>query len=190
MDDRLLKLSFNQNIESFKAINTGIPQGSPISPILFLIYIRGLFTSPSVKYLLYMDDISVIVASTSFYRNIGILEREVDRLVSIGQQNAISFDIAKTELIHFTGAKEAKKHSLELPDNTVIQPKSLIKWLGIYFDPNLTFKEHVAIRTSQAKSAYLRMARLANSEKGLTPFALRQLYLACVVSVADYGSIL
>src|SRR5665213_15810 len=33
------------------------------------------------------------------------------------------------------------------------------------------------------------MARLANSEKGLTPFALRQLYLACVVSVADYGSV-
>ena len=34
------------------------------------------------------------------------------------------------------------------------------------------------------------MARLANSEKGLTPFALRQLYLACVVSVADYGSVI
>ena len=34
------------------------------------------------------------------------------------------------------------------------------------------------------------MARLANSERGLTPFALRQLYLACIVSVADYGSII
>ena len=34
------------------------------------------------------------------------------------------------------------------------------------------------------------MARLANSERGLTPFALRQLYLAYVVSVADYRSII
>ena len=34
------------------------------------------------------------------------------------------------------------------------------------------------------------MARLANSEKGLTPFALRQLYQACIVSVADYGSVI
>ena len=190
LNDRLLKLSFNQNIESFKAVNTGIPQGSPISPILFLIYIRGLFTTPSIKYLSYIDDISVTVASTSFYRNIGILEREIDRLVSVGQKSAISFDIAKTELLHFTGAKEAQKHSLDLPDNTTIQPKSLIKWLGVYFNPNLTFKEHVAIRTLQAKSAYLRMARLANSERGLTPFALRQLYQACVVSVADYGSVI
>ena len=99
----------------------------------------------SVKYLSYIDDISVIVASTSFYRNIGILERKIDRLVFVDKQNAISFDIAKTELIHFTGLKEAKKHSLILSDNTVIQPKSLVKWLGIYFDPNLIFKEYIAI---------------------------------------------
>ena len=190
LDHRLLKLSFNQNTESFKDINTGIPQGSPISPILFLVYIRGLFTSPSVKYLSYIDDISITATSTSFYRNIRVLEREVERLITFGRQSAISFDIAKTELIHFTTSKAAKKYSLSLPDNTIIQPKALIKWLGIYFDQNLTFKEHVAIRSSQAKSAYLRMARLANSEKGLTPFALRQLYLACVVSVADYGSVI
>lgn len=190
LDNRLIKLSFNQNTESFKPINTGIPQGSPISPILFLIYIRGLFISPGVKYLSYIDDISITTSSMSYYRNIRVLEREVDRLFLAGQQNAISFDIAKTELIHFSSTKEAKKHCLKLPNDSSIQPKALVKWLGVYFDRNLTFKEHVAIRTSQAKSAYLRMARLANSERGLTPFALRQLYLACIVSVADYGSII
>ena len=46
----------------------------------------------------------------------------------------------------------------------------------------------MAIHTSQARSAFNRMARLANSEKGLTPFAMRQLYTACITSVADYGS--
>lgn len=187
---RQLKLTFNSNIEEFREVNTGIPQGSPISPILFLIYIRGLFTSQSVKYLSYIDDISITVSSTSFYRNIRLLEREADRLITVGKQHAISFDIAKTELIHYTKSKKAKKYTLNLPGDMNIAPKTLVKWLGIYFDPNLTFKEHVAIRTSQAKSAYLRMARLANSERGLTPFALRQLYLACVVSVADYGSII
>jgi ribonuclease HI len=190
LDDRRLQLTFNSNMEEFKEVKTGIPQGSPISPILFLIYIRGLFTSPAVKYLSYIDDISITVASTSYNRNIRLLEREVQRLIEVGEENAISFDIAKTELIHYTTSKEAKKYSLGLPGDATISPKTLVKWLGIYFDPNLTFKQHVAIRASQAKSAYLRMARLANSEKGLTPFALRQLYLACVVSVADYGSII
>ena len=46
----------------------------------------------------------------------------------------------------------------------------------------------MAICTSQARSVFNCMTRLANTGKGLTPFALRQLYIACITSVADYGS--
>ena len=63
----------------------------------------------------------------------------------------------------------------------------MVRWLGVWFDQGLTFKYHVAFRVSQAKSTFYRMNRLANSERGLTPFAMRQLYLGCVTSVADYG---
>ena len=66
----------------------------------------------------------------------------------------------------------------------------MVRWLGIWFDSGLTFKQHVATRTSQARSAFQRMARLANTERGLSPRAIRQLYIACVTSVADYGSVI
>jgi hypothetical protein len=59
IEDRKLRLSFDNNIEEFSLINTGIPQGSPISPILFLIYIRDLFNSKFIIYLSYADDISL-----------------------------------------------------------------------------------------------------------------------------------
>jgi len=58
----------------------------------------------------------------------------------------------------------------------------------VWFDLNLTFKQYMAIRTNQARSAFNRMARLINSEKGLTPFAIRQLYTAYITSVTDYRS--
>ena len=105
-----------------------------------------------------------------------------------GPKNAIEFDLEKTELMHFTTGKEAKTANLRLPNGKIINPKEIVKWLGITFDPGLTFKKHVATRTSQARSAFQRMTRLANTAKGLSPFAVRQLYLACVTSVADYGS--
>ncbi len=190
LSDRVLRLSFDNQTEQFIDIDTGIPQGSPISPILFLIYIRNLFTDQNVKFISYIDDISLTTTSNSLKRNVKVLERSVTSLYRLAKDSCIQFDLAKTELLHFTTAKQAKRAKLILPDNTVVKPSPLVKWLGVYFDPNLTFKQHVATRVAQAKSAFYRMVRIANSENGLSPFALRQLYLACVASIADYGAII
>ena len=187
LEDRIIRLTFNNQTEDFKSINTGIPQGSPISLILFLIYIRDLFKSKNIKLLLYINDLGLIASSTSFKKNIKILEREAKELVQLGIEYSISFDIEKTDLIHFFYQNPL---SLELPNNTTLVPKKLVKWLGIYFDLNLKFKEYRSIRTSEGKQMFYRINRLASITKGLSPFALRQLYLACVTSVTDYSSIL
>jgi nicotinic acid phosphoribosyltransferase len=185
----MLRLSFDGQTEEFSTIDTGIPQGSPISPILFLIYIRDLFPSTAVKILSYIDDIALTISSTSLKKNIKILEREVTKIHQLGAVNAIQFDLDKTELIHFINSAEAKTTTLRLPNGETIQPKEIVRWLGIWFDSGLTFKQHIAIRVSQARSAFYRMNRLANTERGLSPFSMRQLYQACVTSIADYGSI-
>ncbi|KAH7563621.1 hypothetical protein BM1_00668 [Bipolaris maydis] len=188
LSNRSLRLAFDGQIEEFSEINAGIPQGSPVSPIFFLIYIRDLFPQIDGFQLSYIDDISITTSSTSIKKNVKILQREVNKLVTKGKQLAIEFDIAKTELIHYTKNKRRKEIPLELPSKEKIYHKDTIKWLGVYLDNKLSFREHVAIRASQAKTAFNRLGRLANIDRGLSPFAIRQLYLACVTSIADYGS--
>ena len=190
LEQRTLQLEFDGERESFSEIKTGIPQGSPVSPILFLIYIQGLFTSNTVKIISYMDDITLTTASSSLNKNIKILEREASKVINLGLKDAVQFDLTKTELMHFTGIKKAQEMSITLPDGKTVQPSQSIKWLGIWFDPGLKFRKHIKIRTSQATQSFFRMARLANTEKGLSPAALRQIYLACVISIADYGSVI
>ncbi len=128
LGDRVLRLSFDSQLEDFSRIETGIPQGSPISPILFLIYIRDLLPSlaSSVRVLSYIDDIALPTSSTSLKKNVHILEREVAKLQELATENAIEFDVAKTELIYFTRMKEAKTASLGLPNGELVQPKELV----------------------------------------------------------------
>ena len=155
LDNQVLRLAFNNSIKAFKSILTSIPQGSPISPILFLIYIRDLFKSANIKFRSYLDDISLTTSSNSLKKNIKTLEREVKDIFELGTKNAISFDIEKTELIHFDSSKN--KPSLKLLNGAIVLPSKVVKWLGIYYNEKLSFKEHIAFRTSKAKQAFYRV---------------------------------
>ena len=60
----------------------------------------------------------------------------------------IKFDLSKTKLIYFTKARTAREASLRLPNQELVQPQELVRWLGIWFNSSLTFKQHLAIRVS------------------------------------------
>ena len=59
--------------------------------------------------------------------------------MSKAKETAISFNIGKTELIHFYNKHTTIKKGLKLRD-TEISPKPLVRWLGVFLDSKLTFK--------------------------------------------------
>lgn len=102
------------------------------------------------------------MSSTSLKKNIRTLEEEAKSLYKLASLSKIEFDLDKTELIHFTKLKEAQLINLTLPNGIIVKPKDLVRWLGIWFDHGLTFKQHLAIRIQQAENNFYQMARLAN----------------------------
>ena len=125
LDDRVLRLAFDNSIEAFRSILTGIPQGSPISPILFLIYIRDLFKSVNIRFGSYLDDITLTTASNSLKKNIKTLEREVKDIFNLRDKNAISFNKDKTKLIYFDNSKN--KPSLKLLNRELVSLSKVVK---------------------------------------------------------------
>ena len=191
LTNRRLQLAFDGEISNSVSINAGIPQGSPVSPILFLIYISQMFKSNakklvSVRLISYIDDIAIIVSSKTIRQNCRLLQNAAIELIKWGENHYIEFDMTKTELIHFGHAKRLLKYPVKIMQNTVF-PKEIVKWLGIWFDRKLSFKTHVEKRIASATRIFYSISRLANTERGLSFQAIRQLYLACIVSLADYG---
>jgi hypothetical protein len=118
-----------------------------------------------------------------------VLQREVKKLTQTGQSQAIQFDLAKTELLHFAKSERARATTITLPIGERIRPaQNAVRWLGIWFDLFLNFKEYIKIRAIKALATFNRMDRLANLENGLTANSLRQIYQACVNSSLDYSS--
>ena len=190
LTNRKMKLAFDGEImNNSVSINAGIFQGSPVSPILFLIYISQLFKSNSnlsVRMISYIDDIFLVVSSKTIQENCRILQNAVKKLINWGNNHYIEFDMKKTELIHFDYSNKSLKCPVKIM-KTSIFPKEVVKWLGIWFDRKLSFKVHVEKRIAAASRMFYSISKLANTERGLSFQALRQLYIACVVSVADYG---
>jgi len=56
-----------------------------------------------------------------------MIEREAERLVRAGENSAISFNIAKTELLHFSSLKAATEATLQMPDKSTVTPKQVVK---------------------------------------------------------------
>jgi hypothetical protein len=158
MTDRFTKLSFDGQSDSLKPINTGIPQGSPVSPILFLIYLRPLFDvinkhHPNIECPSYIDDIGLIVSGKSQQRN----AEHLNQVVKTGaDNNGITFDGPKTELIHFDKSRNpnTENNFVTLPTSNIIHPTTTVRWLGIWLDNKLSFKEHIKIKTTAATRAY------------------------------------
>jgi len=83
-------------------VNVGAPQGSPIFPPLFLLYVGPLqFGIPRGLIISYVDDFALTVASLSYCGNIRRLQDLFDMLERKASRLGVSFSVAKTELIHW-----------------------------------------------------------------------------------------
>ena len=86
MNNRHLQLAFDENKQEKTSVKIGIPQGSPVSSILFLIYIRNIFPELNIMHIRspsYVDDIALSYSSKSLESNYKILELAVEKLLQM-----------------------------------------------------------------------------------------------------------
>ena len=152
---RVQKVSINNNHSKWKQVESGIPQGSVLGPILFVIYINDLPDIVSSKAFLFADDIKIYRVKTREDDN-KELQKDLNLLSDWSETWLLKFHQDKCKHMKITcNENEENNPSYDL-HNKKNQKVEEEKDIGVTIDSHLTFEKHISEKIAKADSmAYL-----------------------------------
>ena len=191
LSGRSCRLLYQGSPRVFAPVSVGTPQGSPVSRLLFVIYVSRLCCEiPHGLSLSYVDDFGLTVSSASYRRNIQMLQKQYARLKSRGSRLGVGFSVPKTELINWRKNRDRDPIS-NAPvhlDGSVFTPKSEVRWLGYWFTPSNSTTPHFVKRLAKAQAAFVVVKRLSPPGIGLPPFLCHRLASSLLFPLLSYGA--
>ena len=144
---RTMSFNFDNQTESPQPFNSGLPQGSPTSPVLFLVYAQAMMEAPPhprEHNVSYLDDDALLQVSPTLTGATKRLEERVASRVERGEQLNLPYDFSKSGLMHLhpRTAPTSRNLPLHLP-HTTIQASVSIRHLGVQLDQTLSFQSHM-----------------------------------------------
>ena len=192
LTDKSTILKTNEYTSEKIHISTGIPQGSPLSPILFLFYnlplLEKLNLEPNTHSAGFVDDIAILVeGNTTEDNNTKLLDIHERICRPWAMQHGSKFAPEKYQLGHLTRKRSAHlDHPLSFTEYTVLA-SSTITYLGAILDSKLNWKEQVTANKSKALKSIGALAGLSGSVWGARLPRMRQMLHAVVIPQLTYA---
>lgn len=172
----------------YKNIKCGVPQGSILGPILFIIYINDIIDITNHKCFLFADDISIIVTSDKKLKTITEHETDInntiDNLISWLNNNNLSINLNKSVYIQFNKSHNDKfNFKMNIPK---ISQVTQTKFLGVVIDEHLDWKvqvDHVCNKINKFSYALRQIKNVTNIKTAVMS------YQAYIESSLRYGLI-
>jgi hypothetical protein len=198
--NRTHSFSFDGQIETPKHFKCGLPQGSSVSPILFLIVANIIIEPPTPSpdpTVSYIDDIGMIESGTNYIETMEKLKIWTKEQLNRAEAVGLKFAADKSELIHC--AAKGTHHDLSQEDifpalvidnanEFEIRPSKQIKQLGVIIDSTLSFKQHAIQAASAMKCRLGALHFLRNTNIGISAYIANHLALTTILPKLFWAS--
>ena len=143
LNNRKQYVEINKESSDLQSITCGVPQGSVLGPILFIIYINDICkTSDLLKMIVFADDTNLFPSGHNLNILCEEISAELDKLDNWFNVNKLSLNINKTNFMVFSGIKEINYVNIRI-NNTNIERVYSTKFLGVIIDSKLPQKDHI-----------------------------------------------
>ena len=145
LSNRYQFVSLNDACSSLKLITHGVPQGSILGPLLFLVFIDDIVNSTEAfKFILYADDstLSLSFDKSQLYTIHNKINYELGNLLNWLNANKLVINVDKTRYMVFSYRKDIKIRNVVIGSNQIKSIEN-IKFLGLHLDSHLTFVTHI-----------------------------------------------
>ena len=191
LQDREQYVNFKNVLSSKSKIITGVPQGSILGPLLFLLYINDILCKSSelLRFILYADDTNIFYCDNNIEHLCEIVNRELQGVMQWFKANRLSVNLKKTNFVIFgTSAKIRTSKACEIYlDNIKIMRSKTAKFLGVLIDENLSWKNHI----NYIKAKIAKNVGIIRRLKYLLPEStLNTLYNTLVLPYLNYCNII
>ena len=157
LKDRQQFISFENNSTKKVTITCGVPQGSILGPLLFLLYVNDLHHASKVlNPIMFADDTNLFFSHSDINILFEKMNKELTNISNWFNANKLSLNVKKTKYSFFHKSSKKKDNVLlRLLNRNIngltVDRESSIKFLGVWIDQNLTWRNH--IHTVQNKTA-------------------------------------
>jgi hypothetical protein len=146
-------------VSEWERIKHGVPQGSVLGPLLFLLYINDLpkaVASTTIP-ILFADDTSLLITSPNTYELQTEFTSSLSQLNKWFQQNSLILNVSKTYFLLYHNKNQNKTDLPILLDNKLITRSNQIKFLGLTINDSMSWTSHIDTILPRLSSACLAM---------------------------------